>query len=124
MTTTPTQLQLDVWPPRARPPRARRSDPESSHRAADRIEASGKVGEQTMRLLRALAKWPGRTTKQLAQLCDPSGSVAARDLRYAFARRAPELTRRAPPLARAEDHPEGKRWRLTEAGERLVRGRE
>ena len=62
-------------------PRARRSDPDTSHTAADRIRP--KLRAQQQAVLDALAKWPGSTAVELAH-------VSGLD-RYLVSRRLPEL---------------------------------
>jgi hypothetical protein len=72
--------------------RARRSDPDSSRVAAAR--ASGVISGQARRVAAAVVEYPGRTSRELADLCVLD--------RYQVARRAPELeahgwiTRREP----------------------------
>lgn len=84
--------QLDLWsePPRqpapalfADTPRARRTDPVTSHEAADRIKASGELGRQQMEVLAAVRRWPGLSSLELAERM-------GRD-RYMVAKRLPEL---------------------------------
>lgn len=48
------------------PPRARRSDPPSSHAAADRLERSRAAEIQMRRVLDAITARPGRTTREIA----------------------------------------------------------
>lgn len=62
---------------------ARASDHDSSHRAADQLEASGKAQAQRELVLRLVKRWPGMTSAQLARL----GEVD----RHLVARRLPEL---------------------------------
>ncbi len=62
---------------------ARRSDHDSSHAAADELEASGKAQAQRALVLGFVKRWPGMTSAQLARL----GSVD----RHLVARRLPEL---------------------------------
>lgn len=66
-------------------PRARRTDPLSSHAAADKAERDGTIGRQAREALRLVREFPGRTSKELSRL---SGMD-----RYALARRLPELER-------------------------------
>lgn len=63
--------------------RARASDPQSSHDAAERVEASGSANVQRQHVIDAVWKWPGRTSKQLAELDKELD-------RYQFGRRLPE----------------------------------
>lgn len=65
------------------PPRARRSDPLSSHEAADKVSRSGRARLQAQHALALVREYPGSTSKELAEL---SGMD-----RYALARRLPEL---------------------------------
>jgi hypothetical protein len=62
-------------------PRARRSDPETSHLAAERIRP--KLRAQQQAVLDALTRWPGSTAVELAK-------VSGLD-RYLVSRRLPEL---------------------------------
>ena len=64
-------------------PRARNTDPETSHEAADAIKASGELGRQQMAVLAAVRRWPGLTSLEL-------GARMKLD-RWAVARRLPEL---------------------------------
>ena len=74
-------------------PRSRRSDPETSHQAADAIRRSGALGRQQRLVLEAVKANPGKTAVELAR-------IAGLD-RYAVSRRLPELqpvhVRRGPP---------------------------
>ena len=63
--------------------RARRSDPETSHVAAERIERSGRLRQQQAQVLDALTRWPGSTAVEL--------SKASGIDRYVVSRRLPEL---------------------------------
>ena len=95
------QLSLDDWIPGRRPPRARTTDPLSSHAAADRMEESGKMGRQLGDVLVLVRAFPGRTSKEL-------GELGVLD-RYTVARRLPELGRLG--LVRREGTPgEEIRW--------------
>lgn len=80
--------QIDMWadPPTVLTdtPRARRSDPVTSHEAADAIKASGALGEQQQIVLAAVQRWPGLTSLELA-------ARMQRD-RWMVARRLPELS--------------------------------
>lgn len=51
----------------AAPPRARRTDPQTSHDAAEKHEASGKLRESSQRVLDALRQHPGSTYAELAE---------------------------------------------------------
>jgi hypothetical protein len=68
-------------PPNVDTPRARRSDPETSHEAAARVAPKLRAQQQTV--LDALARYPGSTAVELA-------SKAGLD-RYLVSRRLPEL---------------------------------
>jgi DNA-binding CsgD family transcriptional regulator len=76
-------------------PRARRSDPETSHQAAAAIKATGALTKQQHQVLDAVRQWPGKTAVELARLAGID--------RYAVSRRLPELSgvhvRRGPPRA-------------------------
>ena len=75
--------QLDAFALLTDTPRSRRTDPETSHRAADRIKASGQLRKQQHAVLQALIRWPGSTAVELAT---NSGID-----RYTVSRRLPEL---------------------------------
>lgn len=64
-------------------PAARRTDPLPSHLAAAEITANGVRGNQQRQVLAAVRAWPGRTSRELAQLMCGD--------RHAVARRLPEL---------------------------------
>lgn len=74
-------------------PRARNTDPGTSHLAAERIKASGALGKQQQAVLEAVRQWPGKTAVELAHLANID--------RYAVSRRTAELSpvhiRRGPP---------------------------
>lgn len=57
-------MQLDLL---ADTPRARRNDPETSHRAAARIKASGALGRQQALVLDYVRRFPGHTSAELAR---------------------------------------------------------
>jgi len=69
--------------PLTQTPAARRTDPVSSHLAAEAMDASGRRASQQHRVLRAVRRYPGRTSAELAELIGMD--------RYAVARRLPEL---------------------------------
>jgi hypothetical protein len=73
-------MNLDLFP-YTDTPRSRRSDPETSHTAADRIRP--KLRAQQQAVLDALQRWPGSTAVELAK-------VSGLD-RYLVSRRLPEL---------------------------------
>lgn len=62
---------------------ARASDHDSSHAAADELEASGRARAQREQVLALVRRWPGMTSAQLARL----GAVD----RHLVARRLPDL---------------------------------
>lgn len=80
--------QLDLWSERAQlltdTPRARETDPITSHEAGDQIKASGALGQQQRAVLAAVQRWPGLTSLELA-------ARMQRD-RWMVARRLPELS--------------------------------
>ena len=69
--------------PNVATPRARATDPLTSHLAADRLAKSGKLREQQRQVLDALTRWPGSTAVELA-------TNSGLD-RYLVSRRLPEL---------------------------------
>ena len=64
-------------------PRSRRTDPITSHEAADAIKASGELGRQQLSVLAAVKRWPGLTSLELGARMDIN--------RWAVARRLPKL---------------------------------
>jgi hypothetical protein len=74
-------MQPDLFAPLTDAPRARRSDPVTSHLAAERVKP--KLRKQQEAVLAALTRWPGSTAVELAK-------VAGLD-RYLVSRRLPEL---------------------------------
>ena len=64
-------------------PMARKSDHDSSHIAADKLEASGAAKAQREQVLVLVKRWPGMSSGQLARLAGVD--------RYMVARRLPEL---------------------------------
>lgn len=75
-------------------PRARATDPQTSHEAAEAIKASGELGRQQAAVLALVRRFPGRTSIELAALSE------RRFDRYQVARRLPEL---APVYVRRSD---------------------
>lgn len=76
-------------------PRARATDPETSHVAAARVKATGHLRESQQAVLAAVRRWPGRTAPELGALLagtpvrgKPRPAVW---WRYEVSRRAPEL---------------------------------
>jgi len=80
--------QLDLWSGRPAlltdTPRARETDPITSHEAADQVKASGALGQQQLAVLAAVRRWPGLTSLELA-------ARMQRD-RWMVARHLPELS--------------------------------
>lgn len=74
-------------------PRARATDPETSHQAAEAIRRSGKLTRQQAAVPEAVRRFPGSTAVELARKAELD--------RYAVSRRLPELqpvhVRRGPP---------------------------
>jgi hypothetical protein len=64
-------------------PRARSTDPSTSHEAAEQMLASGAIGRQAQAVLEAVQRWPGLTSLELGARMDID--------RWAVARRLPEL---------------------------------
>jgi hypothetical protein len=64
-------------------PRSRRSDPETSHEAAEQVRRSGDLGRQQLAVLEAVKRWPGLTSLELAARLNLD--------RYQVARRLPEI---------------------------------
>lgn len=77
-------IQTDLFATAApRHPRARTTDPCSSHQAASDLERSGRDAAQAREVLAGLEQFPGCTSAELA--------ARYRLDRYAVARRLPEL---------------------------------
>lgn len=75
-------------------PRARNTDPATSHKAAARIKSSGALGEQQRAVLDLVQRYPGHTSAELAMhLAIERGQGAGgwAVLRPMVARRLPEL---------------------------------
>lgn len=72
-------------------PRAANADPETSHLAADRIKATGALGDQQRRVLDLVNRFPGCTSAELANAVSVATGDAYAKLRTQFARRLPEL---------------------------------
>ena len=79
----PTSVSIGRVPVMVDTPRARNTDPETSHEAAEAIKASGELGRQQLAVLEAVRRWPGLTSLEL-------GARMKLD-RWAVARRLPEL---------------------------------
>lgn len=71
--------------------RARRSDPETSHEAARQVEATGMAQAQAHRVFDAVVRWPERTSAELAMNMQTAWRIEWPNIRYAVARRLPEL---------------------------------
>jgi len=82
---------------------SRKTDPESSRRAAREIERSGVLKGQRLLCLELVQKYPGRSSKELSTL----GSLD----RYQLARRLPELVK-LNHLRVTQDGVEDQRWWL------------
>ena len=85
------QLNLFDNPAKERkPPRARATDPETSHEAAKNAEESGVIGAQAQACLDFVYAYPGRTSAELGVIAQDSLGERARHI---FGRRLPELER-------------------------------
>jgi len=73
--------ELDL--PDAQHARARRTDPETSHMAADYVEKSGTASKQREMCLQAVLEKPGQTAAEIGRALDLE--------RHAPSRRLPEL---------------------------------
>ena len=69
-------------------PKARRTDPVTSHEAAEHAEQTGIIAGQQKIVLDLVRRHPGNTSAELAWSDDAQGLD-----RYAIARRLPELVR-------------------------------
>ena len=74
------QTAIDFTAP---PARARRTDPDSSHAAADRVNKTGKAAVQRAKVFALVEATPGLTSAELAE--------RHREDRSMIARRLPEL---------------------------------
>jgi hypothetical protein len=74
-------------------PRARNTDPATSHKAAATIKASGALGKQQRAVLELVRLWPGHTSAEIAVLYaqQQGDSTRWREVRPLVARRLPEL---------------------------------
>lgn len=94
--------QLSLYDrPGTGPPRARRSDADGSHAAADALERSGRAAAQLQAVLDATRLHPGSTSRQLA-------AISGLD-RHLVGRRLPELAYRGL-VDRVAIHGEELRW--------------
>lgn len=76
-------------------PRSRKTDPDTSHQAADQVRRSGQLRESQVLVLAAVRKWPGQTAVELAHRMD---GTTCREIarpahwwRLEVSRRLPEL---------------------------------
>ena len=83
-------------------PMSRRTDHDSSHVAADRMEASGAAKAQREQALALVTRWPGQTANQLASLAHDGCHACMRNM---LSRRLSELRREGAVIALK---PEGK----------------
>jgi len=67
-------------PPRPRSPIARLTDPETSHKAAEEITASGTRDEQAEMVLNMVRSRPGLTSRELAEQFNVSRYIPGRRL--------------------------------------------
>ena len=74
---------------------ARRTDPDSSHSAAENAVLENRVESQKNRLAKALEKHPGLTSRELAEVL--------RIDRHLVARRLPDLEKESPPRSKKGD---------------------
>jgi len=72
-------------------PRARESDPSTSHAAAAHIKASGVLGFQQQQVLEYVKLWPGHTSNELAARIAVHTGTKPEEHRWMIARRLPEL---------------------------------
>lgn len=106
---TPTEIEAHARLPGDSPPRARATDPTSSHRAADRVERSGKLRAQAGFVLLLVERFPGRTSAELAQLAQPPG-ISAEAWRFVVARRLPDPLGRRGLVVRTQLGDDDMRW--------------
>lgn len=69
-------------------PIARRTDPVTSHQAAEHITANGTRGAQQAAVYTWVKSYPGHTAQELAELCLSKGGTLDR---YVFGRRLSEI---------------------------------
>lgn len=84
-------MQLDLF---ADTPRARTTDPETSHKAAARIKASGALGRQQALVKAYVEQFPGHTSAELAMQM----AISRGDGPGGWALYRPMLGRRLPEL--------------------------
>ena len=72
--------------------RSGRNDPETSRLAAERLEASGKLGEQQRHALALVKAYPGRTSAELARIASNRGDGPFDAMRTQIARRLGDPT--------------------------------
>jgi len=73
-------------------PLAAVTDPETSHKAAAALRASGAINEQHRRVLEVVQKHPGCTSAELADIYARARGESWKEHRPMFGRRLPELT--------------------------------
>lgn len=106
-----TSEQQTSFAPGSRPPLARRSDADSAHLAADRLESSGALAEREQLVHAAVKRFPGRTSRQLSELAEPPAGMEAGTWRHVLGRALPALWARGV-LDRIEAD-SGIRWWVT-----------
>lgn len=72
-------------------PRARETDPNTSHEAGEEVRSSGRLGRQQRDVLEAVNRWPECTSAELAQHMAALRGCHLSELRWMVARRLPEL---------------------------------
>ena len=72
-------------------PRARHSDPDTSHEAGDAVRRSGELGKQQKLVLDAVRRWPGKTSAELGKLIAEDRSEDVIVWRYRAGRRLSEV---------------------------------
>jgi predicted HTH transcriptional regulator len=83
-------------------PRSRRNDPASSRRAAEQLQKSGAADSQRQICFELVKKFPGRSSKELAQL---SGLD-----RHMIAKRLPELRDKFKTVRVTQTGKEDQKW--------------
>lgn len=72
-------------------PRARRTDPDTSHAAGDKVRRTGELGKQQRLVLDAVKRWPGRTSAELGKLIAEERGEDVIVWRYRAGRRLSEV---------------------------------
>lgn len=88
MSARTEDLPLFAGPLASAHPMARTTDPDSSHAAADKLEASGTAQRQRDEALALVQRWPGMSANQLARLSRPKCPACTRNM---LSRRLAEL---------------------------------